>query len=258
MAQLEAEAAEARPDAAARPGEASRPDGACAHEIAGAQGAVELVACPTGVAWWPAARTVLVADLHLEKGTSFARRGVLLPPHDTAITLDRLAAALDRWRPARVVALGDSFHDAEGPERLTLPDRRRLAEVQRGREWVWVTGNHDPLGADTPLEGEVVDEVREGGLTLRHEPQTGAPDEVAGEIAGHLHPKAAIVLGGRRIRRSCFAGDAHRMILPSFGVYTGGLSVFHRAFAGLFEGRRFHALMRGDDRVFKIAGTRLV
>ena len=238
--------------------ESPRPDGACAHEIEGAAGRVEIVACPTGVAFVPAARTVLVADLHLEKGTSYARRGVMLPPHDTAITLERLAAALERWCPARVVALGDSFHDADGPGRMRLPDRRSLANVQRGREWVWVTGNHDPLDADAPLpagmEGEVVDEMEESGLILRHEPRTGA----TGEIAGHLHPKAAIVLGGRRIRRSCFAGDAHRMILPSFGAYTGGLSVFHRAFAGLFEGRRFHALMRGDDRVFKIAGTRLV
>ena len=234
--------------------ESARPDGACSHEIEGRQGAVELVACPTGLAYLPGTRTALVADLHLEKGTSFARRGVLLPPHDTAITLERLAAALDRWRPARVVALGDSFHDAEGPERLTLPDRQLLAGVQRGREWVWVTGNHDPLGTDAPLDGEVVDEIEEQGLSLRHEPQTGA----RGEVAGHLHPKAAIVLGGRRIRRSCFAGDARRMILPSFGAYTGGLSVFHSAFAGLFDGRRFHALMRGEDRVFKIAGTRLV
>ena len=232
---------------------ATRDDGACAHEIETATGGAELLACPTGVAYLAASRTLLVADLHLEKGSSFARRGLMLPPHDTGLTLERLGASIARWKPAQVVALGDSFHDADGPARMALPDRRLLAGLQKGREWVWVTGNHDPLDADAPLDGEVTDEMVLDGLTLRHEPQVGA----ASEIAGHLHPKAAIVTGGRRIRRSCFAADATRMILPSFGIYTGGLSVLHGAFDGLFRGRRFHALMRGDAQVFKIAGTRL-
>ena len=227
-----------------------RTDGACTHEVNG----VELVADPAGVAWWEATGTLLVADLHLEKGSSLARRGAMVPPYDTQITLDRLAEAVERLRPRRVVALGDSFHDAHGAERLTLPARQRIAALQRGRDWVWITGNHDPE-PPAGLPGDVADEVREGGLTLRHEPRVGAEP---GEIAGHLHPKAGIVAGGRHIARPCFAADARRMILPSFGAYTGGLSVFHRAFAGLFQGRRFTALMLGRGQVFRLPGSKLV
>ena len=240
-----------------------REDGACEHELTGAQGRkVALVADPSGVAWWSAARTLLVADLHLEKGTSFARRGQLLPPYDTQITLDRLAAAVEKWRPARVIALGDSFHDDDGAGRLTLPARHAIGEMQRGREWIWITGNHDPSsparGGPGGLAGESAPEVAEGGLVLRHEPRVGeTPDEPTGEIAGHLHPRAGLTVRGKHIRRPCFAASDTRMILPSFGAYTGGLSVFHRAFRGLFPGRRFCALIRSEKQVFKVSASKL-
>lgn len=223
--------------------------GTCIHAVNG----VELVADPSGVAYWPATDTVIVADLHLEKGSSFARRGQLLPPHDTMTTLRRLEAALAAWQPTRVIALGDSFHDEEAAARLSNDAVEKLDGLMSGREWVWIAGNHDPKPPNG-LPGTCTDEMREGGLILRHEP---AIEDCLGEIAGHLHPKARLLRRGRIVRRACFAASRSRMILPSFGAYTGGLNVFHSAFDGLFEGRQFHALMCGKDQVYRISAKHL-
>ena len=223
--------------------------GTCMHHVNG----VELLADAEGIAWWPETQTLLVADLHLEKGSSFARRGQLLPPYDTMTTLRRLEKCTEAWQPKRVIALGDSFHDKDASERLQLPAMELLKSFMPGRSWIWITGNHDP---EPPkgLEGDVVAELREGGLILRHEP---CADDCLGELSGHLHPKARIVRRGRAVRRSCFAVSEMRMILPSFGAYTGGLNVLDTAYADLFDGRQFHALMRGDGQVYKISGREL-
>ncbi len=240
--------AETRPDSGDVPAEPIW-KGCCIHAVNG----VELVTDPAGVVYWPGEDTILVADLHLEKGSSFAQRGQMLPPYDTAKTLQRLSAVIEKWRPARVIALGDSFHDREAHLRL-LPDALDiLEELMDGRDWLWISGNHDP---DPPevLGGDIANEFETRGLLMRHEPLSGAK---AGEIAGHLHPKARLVRRGRHVRRSCFAASRNRMILPSFGAYTGGLDVFHEAFEGLFEGRDFHVLMRGNEQVFRIPAKEL-
>jgi len=223
--------------------------GTCVHAVNG----VELVADADGVAYWPAEETLLVADLHLEKGSSFAKRGQLVPPYDTQTTLRRLTAAIEKWRPKCVVALGDSFHDREASLRLAPAAREQLAAAMQNRAWVWITGNHDPE-PPTGLGGEVMHELHRGGLVLRHEPQI---DAAPGEIAGHLHPKARLVRRGRHVRRSCFAADRSRMIMPSFGAYTGGLDVFDAAYEGLFDAHNFHALMRGDGQVYRISAAEL-
>lgn len=223
--------------------------GTSVHAVAGE----ELVADSEGVLYHPAQQALLVADLHLEKGSSFARRGQLLPPYDTMATLQRLAVSLDKWQPKRVIALGDSFHDADASDRLSKTAHDLLSSLMRGRDWMWISGNHDPL-PPSQLGGDVADSLSMGKLTLRHEPNPGAEP---GEIAGHLHPKARLVRRGRSVRRSCFAASPSRMILPGFGAYTGGLNVFDRAFDGLFEGRNFHALMRGDGQVYRIPASEL-
>ena len=223
--------------------------GTSVHPVVGE----ELVADCDGVLYHPAQQALLVADLHLEKGSSFARRGQLLPPYDTMATLKRLAASLEKWHPKRVIALGDSFHDAEASDRLPKAAHDLLTSLLKGRDWVWIAGNHDPL-PPRRLGGDVAQSLALGRLTLCHEPN---PDAEPGEIAGHLHPKARLVRRGRSVRRSCFAASPNRMILPSFGAYTGGLNVFDRAFDGLFEGRNFHALMRGDGQVYRIPASEL-
>ena len=213
----------------------------------------ELVALACGAAFWPATRTLIVADLHFEKGSSFARRGALLPPFDTAATLLRLAAAIAATEPARVISLGDAFHDGFGPERMGDDDRTRLASLQAGREWIWIAGNHD-AEAVGDVGGVRVDELSIGALTFRHEPKRGA----LGEVAGHLHPAARVRVAAGTVRRHCFAGDGNRLILPAFGAYAGGLDVASRAFAGLFETRRLTVHLVGDGRVHRFPAPSIV
>jgi uncharacterized protein len=203
----------------------------------------------SGALFLPVSCTLIVSDLHLEKASAFAKRGTFLPPYDTGATLVLLAALMLKRDPRRVVALGDSFHDSDGYARLSDPDRARLQNLQRGREWVWISGNHDPeLPPD--IKGEVVEEVALDGLTLRHAPRHG---EAAGEIAGHLHPAAKVRGRGRSVRCRAFATDGARMVLPAFGVLTGGLNVLDSAFSRLFSGALSRAVLIGNGKLFPIA-----
>jgi DNA ligase-associated metallophosphoesterase len=207
-----------------------------------------LVLDRSGAAWWERTRTLVFADLHFEKGSSYARGGQFLPPYDSHATLLRMAEVVTRRAPARIVALGDSFHDPCAAERLDRDARALLATMAKGRDFVWIAGNHDPH-PPAWLGGMVTEEWREGGLVFRHEPQQGTPP---GEIAGHLHPCARVAKWGRAVRRRCFAADGTRMVMPSFGAYTGGLDVGDDAIAALF-GSAFHAYMLGVERVYAIA-----
>ena len=205
---------------------------------------VPLLADPRGALYWPE-QTLAVADLHLEKGSSFASRGQMLPPYDTATRW--LACRPDRGLFARyVVSLGDSFHDGGGPTRLGDTDRDNLRRLQRGRDWIWITGNHDPDPAED-IGGVFQETLKIGALTFRHEPKGGS-----GEVSGHLHPVARIAHRGRAVSRRCFAADATRLVLPAFGAFTGGLNVRDAAFADLFGTLAFKALFarRGPDLFF--------
>ena len=211
---------------------------------------VTLIADPGGALYWPEQGLLAVADLHLEKGSSFAARGQLLPPYDTAATLARLARLIAHYAPRCVVALGDSFHDGGGPARLRDDDRDNLRALQRGRDWIWITGNHDPEPA-VNIGGAFHETLRVGALTFRHLP-TGAE----GEIAGHLHPVARIAHRGRAVSRRCFAADSARMVMPAFGAFTGGLNIRDAAFADLFGTLKFTAHMLGEDRLYAFAARR--
>jgi uncharacterized protein len=190
---------------------------------------VELFAEPSGALWWPAASSLIFADLHLEKGTSFARRGVLLPPYDTRTTLARLATAIGP-RVHRVICLGDSFHDGDGPDRLAPSDVIALRALVETHEWIWVTGNHDPV-LPAMLGGRTITgELRLHGLIMRHR----AESDAIGEISGHYHPKSHIDIRGRRLSGACFIHDERRIVLPAFGAYTGGLHIESPAIRALF------------------------
>lgn len=194
-------------------------------------------------------RTLVVSDLHLEKGSSFAaRHGRFLPPYDTRETLAGLHEAIARLDPARVVALGDSFHDDDGPGRMDPGDRAMLTVLQAGREWIWIAGNHDRALPQDCLGSPCLDEWAIGPLVLRHEPTPGTAE---GEIAGHLHPVGKVAMRGRAVRRRCFVTDGRRLVMPAFGAYAGGLNVRHAAFEPLFRAG-FTAHLIGDGRLFAI------
>ncbi|QRY66613.1 ligase-associated DNA damage response endonuclease PdeM [Ensifer sp. PDNC004] len=209
---------------------------------------------PLGSLYLPETSTLVVSDLHLEKGSAFARRGMLLPPYDTLATLRVLEAAIARHDPKLVISLGDNFHDRVGSAAMPDDFRHMIAAMAYGREWVWINGNHDPDGA-FGLPGASMDELSHAGLTFRHEPKRS---DAVGEIAGHLHPAATVVRRERAVRRACFATDGTRLLMPAFGVTTGGLDLRHRAMTGLFDRSKLVAHMLGRDRIYSVRFANLI
>lgn len=201
-----------------------------------------LVPLPCGALHWPAQDALLVADLHFEKASAFARRGRFLPPYDSADTLAWLIDAIERTDARRVVCLGDSFHDQAGPDRLPDGPRAALKALTTSLDWLWITGNHDEAAAAS-LGGRVMAEARIGALTLRHEAVPGDP---APELSGHFHPKLAVQIRGRRIVRRCFAVSATKVILPAYGAFTGGLDIADPAIAAVMEGPVTAWVAEGD------------
>ncbi len=201
---------------------------------------------PAGAVWWPAARMLVVADLHLEKGSACATQGRLVPPWDTRVTLDRLAHLIRRHHPRRVLALGDSFHDRHGASRMLPQDAVRLKAMTEATDFIWVLGNHDP--APQGLRGITYPEWTEGPFTFRHEARHGSN----GELCGHHHPKAHIETRAGIVTRPCFVNDARRLMLPSLGSYTGGLDVANPAIRSLFP-RGGRAFLLSRDRLFSFA-----
>lgn len=209
---------------------------------------IEVMLRWSGALWLEREGALVVADLHFEKGSSYAARfGQMLPPYDTRETLDRLDREIALLSPARLIFLGDSFHDGDGEARLAADDYKRLEGLALGRELVWAVGNHDADGPKV-LPGEIIDEARIAGLTLRHEPLPGVQ---LGEVAGHLHPAAKVSSGRATTRRRCFVTDGQRLVLPAFGAFTGGLNILDAAFSNLFAGPMLAGAL-GPSRVHAV------
>ena len=214
-----------------------------------------LVAHRSGALFWPEQSMLMVADLHLEKGSARAATGHFLPPYDTAATLRRLGEVIAEFDPATVVCLGDSFHDRAAEARLGESDTAAIQALTDTREWLWVLGNHDPQPPQY-LGGMGVGELQRCALTLRHQAYGGERGGEAGEVAGHLHPKASVRLKGRRLTRRCFITDGLRLVLPAFGAYAGGLDVADPAFTAIFP-KAFKVYPLGQDGVPAFPSNRL-
>ncbi len=212
-----------------------------------------LEAWPSGALHWPARRLLAVADLHFEKGSSYAVNALkLLPRHDTRQTLSALTALIERLRPEMVVCLGDSFHDREAVGRLPQAERTEIERLTGLARFIWIAGNHDPVPPPKGW-GHVAEEIADAPLIFRHEAQFGSAD---GEISGHYHPVAALTVRGRGLRRRCFLTDGRRVILPAFGAYTGGLNALDPAITQLFRDD-YDALVVGRDAVRRLSWRQL-
>jgi DNA ligase-associated metallophosphoesterase len=209
-----------------------------------------LMLCPSGVLLWSAARTLVVADLHLEKGSHFAAKGRMLPPYDTRETLLRLQSALRRHSARRLVVLGDALHDDAALSRIAPDDRAFLARLLGGVETVWIAGNHDP-SPKADLPGVAADELREGRLVFRHIGGAPLPSRADAEVSGHFHPKATLATRAGGVTRPCFVAADQRLVLPSFGAYTGGLDAKDPAMAALTRAAR-RVFLLGDGRLHSV------
>lgn len=212
----------------------------------------EFLALSQGALFWPARRALLVADLHLEKGSWFARSGQMLPPYDSLATLGDIDVIVRALDPAEIWCLGDSFHDSAGCERLAPAARDRLVALTAAVRWTWITGNHDAgLGATLVdrCGGDVMVEAVVDGLILRHEAD---PSEAHPELSGHFHPKLRVRLRGRSVSRRCFVATATKLVLPAFGALTGGLDAGHPEIARAVGGAA-EALIPVEDRLLRFA-----
>ena len=199
-----------------------------------------------GALFWRSEQALLVADLHLEKASWFARFGQFLPPYDSHATLTALAGEVDRTGATQLYCLGDSFHDRFGCDRLAGNARELLTELTSKLDWTWIVGNHDPGFADH-CGGRIADEVELGGIILRHE---AVRDEPRPEISGHFHPKLRVNLRGRHVSRRCFVTSARKIIMPAFGSLTGGLDAHHPEILGSVGGNAA-ALVPVSDRLLR-------
>jgi DNA ligase-associated metallophosphoesterase len=183
----------------------------------------ELMALPQGALFWPARGALMLADLHLEKASWFARLGQMLPPYDSIATLADLTALAVRTGAREIWCLGDSFHDRFGCDRLPPRAREMLMALTAATRWTWIAGNHDAAMLDH-CGGAIVEEALVDGLLLRHEAN---PAETRPELSGHFHPKLRVSSRGRRVSRRCFVATERKLILPAFGALTGGLDAAH-------------------------------
>ncbi|MDB5708000.1 MAG: phosphoesterase [Sphingomonas bacterium] len=207
-----------------------------------------LAALPQGALFWPARRALLVADLHFEKASWFARFGQMLPPYDSIATLTALAALVESTGATEIWCLGDSFHDAAGCERLSAHAQEMLRSLTATRRWTWITGNHD-IGMVDRCGGEVVAEALVDGLVLRHEAESR---ETRPELSGHFHPKLRVRVRGRSVSRRCFVATATKLILPAFGALTGGLDAAHPEIVRAV-GHDAEALVPVEDRLLRFS-----
>ena len=213
-------------------------------------GGQRLLALSAGALFWPARRALLVADLHLEKASWFAKLGQLLPPYDSQATLANLTALVAACDAEELWCLGDSFHDVAGCERLPAAAREMLAALTARLAWTWITGNHDPLLGSGMIDrcgGDVVEEAVVDGLVLRHE---ALASEARPELSGHFHPELRVRVRGRQVARRCFVATSTKLILPAFGALTGGLDVDHPEIIRAV-GRGAEALVPVEDRLLR-------
>jgi hypothetical protein len=204
----------------------------------------------SGALWWPAEKLLAFADLHLEKGSSYARHGKLLPPYDTRDTLLRMTAEIERLDPATIVCLGDSFHDLGGWARMHAEDAALLQALAHRRRWIWIAGNHD---AELPrtLPGDVAGAFERRGVVLRHQADGAA---AASEISGHFHPKVSVHARGKVVVRRAFIEDGQRLVMPAFGAYAGGLDADDAALRALFP-RGYLAHVLGRTGIYSLKST---
>jgi len=226
---------------------------------------LELHLHASGAIWLKKLKTLLIADLHLEKGSSLAQKGMLIPPYDTRQTLEKLDEVMAYFKPEHVITLGDNFHDHKGPQRLSKQDLSLLNKLMQRAKFTWIEGNHDnpnyyksQLSVASQTNDEIfynpVQHFQLEDISLIHDAAQGAK---APMMVGHLHPLALLKQRNVYLRKTCFFISKDICILPSFGSYTGGLNVRHDAFSPYWDDDT-KIFMLNSNQVVQVPITKLV
>jgi DNA ligase-associated metallophosphoesterase len=192
--------------------------GSVAIELGGEQ----LILLPQKAAFWPRERMLIIADIHFGKAAAFRSWGIPVPRGTTSENLHALDDLILLTGAQHVLFLGDFLHaraaHAAGTQAAMQAWRRKNCELVL----TLVRGNHDKHAGD-PAEHLGIDLVDEpytlGPLSFCHHPDIAAPGYV---LAGHVHPVYMLATRFDALRLPCFVAGPHRMILPSFGSFTGG------------------------------------
>lgn len=199
--------------------------------------------------YWPRRKALLVADLHLEKASYYAKAGQMLPPYDSRATLERLEKLVNTLAVETVYSLGDNYHDSAGEARLDPAAAEMLRGLTARVDWHWITGNHDEQ-LDGCWGGRVVAQCKVDGLLLCHEPDAS---RTGPQICGHYHPKLRIQNRGRMVSRRCYMASIDLLILPAFGALTGGLDASDPVYGEVFGAQEYKALVPVNSRILSFS-----
>jgi DNA ligase-associated metallophosphoesterase len=181
---------------------------------------------PERAVYFPARKTLFVADFHLGKAASFRRAGIPLPTGTTAENVERLGRCIDLTQATQVVFLGDFLHSAQGRTPTTLERFAAWRESRKAVDLTIVRGNHDKKAGDPP-EGWGIRCIEAGEalgpFILNHEPGVSRGGYA---LAGHIHPAVRLSASGEAsLRLPCFWFGARYGVLPAFGAFTGNAEV---------------------------------
>jgi len=198
---------------------------AIATEVAGER----VLLLPQKALYWPAAKTLMVADIHFGKAASFRALGVPVPRGTTSENLAALETLLTTHDTQRIVFLGDFLHAKAAQAPATLRAMLDWRTRHRELELLLVRGNHDWHAGDPSglLRVTMTDEPFAcGPFALCHHPDVSCEGYV---IAGHVHPVFHLRTQRESLRLPCFLLGITRTILPAFGAFTGGHSLIPQA-----------------------------
>ena len=164
----------------------------------------------------------------------------MLPPYEVRDTLIRLEADIVLSQAEIVVCLDDSFDDLQAEKSLREEEILWITQLQVGRRWIWIEGNHDPGPID--MGGTHLQILPVPPVKFRHIPTALE----SGEIVGHFHPKVQLNLQGRFISKPCFLLDSDRLILPAYGTFTGGLKTQSDVLSSLMRSEAL-AILTGKE-----------
>ena len=207
----------------------------------------QAVLAPTcsGALYWPSEDAAVSPTCTWRRARRSPSAASCCRPTTRARRCSRLAEVIDRYDAGTVIALGDSLHDVRGRRAHRRRGSARSCRcMQEDREWIWITGNHDPEDRRARSAARVLGDIEVDGITLRHEPRPGG---VTHEIAGHLHPAARFPCTAISIRRPCFVGNGRRLVHAGFGTFAGGLNVLDDAFQPLFGNGGMRVWMLGQE-----------